>query len=301
MSSSKSITVFGGTGQQGGSVVHSLLADKWKIRVFARSNSSHAAKDLAAKGVEIIVGDVRNEADVAAAVRGMETVFMNLNFWDRDIWDNEFAIGKMMVDVFKNEGVQQVVYSSLPNAEKISKGALKVVHFSGKAKLAEYILSKGFRYAHFVEPSMYYNAWLTFLPAVKIGDEFVIYVPGTGKNAIPMFDASDYGIGVRLVLSDPERFNGKFLQLEGDTLTPGEAIKILSEVSGKHIQCSFLPYDEYEMRFPDTHEIAEMFHYFDDCGYWGPQVPGLHIRMNEGCKSFRSFLEQTRMYEKFLQ
>lgn len=56
---SKILTVFGATGNQGGSVIRTILADpilskEWKIRGITRDPSKQAAKDLVAKGVEVV-------------------------------------------------------------------------------------------------------------------------------------------------------------------------------------------------------------------------------------------------------
>lgn len=56
---SKLITVFGATGNQGGSVIRALLADsilskEFKIRGITRDSTKPAAKELAGKGVELM-------------------------------------------------------------------------------------------------------------------------------------------------------------------------------------------------------------------------------------------------------
>jgi uncharacterized protein YbjT (DUF2867 family) len=56
---SKIITVFGATGNQGGSVVKALLNDtkitqEFKIRGIARDTSKPAAQNLAKQGVEMV-------------------------------------------------------------------------------------------------------------------------------------------------------------------------------------------------------------------------------------------------------
>lgn len=53
------ITVFGATGNQGGSVIRSLLADpvlskEYKIRGITRDLTKEAAKKLSAQGVEMV-------------------------------------------------------------------------------------------------------------------------------------------------------------------------------------------------------------------------------------------------------
>lgn len=57
---SKILTVFGATGNQGGSVVEAVLADptlskEFKIRGVTRDVNKPGAKRLASKGVELVV------------------------------------------------------------------------------------------------------------------------------------------------------------------------------------------------------------------------------------------------------
>lgn len=56
---SKILTVFGATGNQGGSVIKAVLADsvlskEFRIRAITRDASKPAAQALAAKGVEVV-------------------------------------------------------------------------------------------------------------------------------------------------------------------------------------------------------------------------------------------------------
>ena len=56
---SKLLTVFGATGNQGGSIIKAVLADpalsnEFKIRAITRDTSKPAAKALADKGVELV-------------------------------------------------------------------------------------------------------------------------------------------------------------------------------------------------------------------------------------------------------
>ncbi|KAJ4198924.1 hypothetical protein NW757_014862, partial [Fusarium falciforme] len=84
---SKILTIFGATGKQGGSVVEAILADKkfsseFTIRAVTRDINKPAAKELAAKGVDVVVADLSTAESVALAVQGAHTVFVVTNFWE---------------------------------------------------------------------------------------------------------------------------------------------------------------------------------------------------------------------------
>jgi uncharacterized protein YbjT (DUF2867 family) len=61
----KLLTVFGATGQQGGSVVDNLLAD----------HELSSGQALQKKGVEVVAVDFDDAASIAAAVDGASAVF----------------------------------------------------------------------------------------------------------------------------------------------------------------------------------------------------------------------------------
>ena len=76
----KLLTVFGATGNQGGSVIDTVLADpilshEFRIRAVTRNTASDKAKALAVLGVELVQADLDDVAAVSAAVDGAHTVF----------------------------------------------------------------------------------------------------------------------------------------------------------------------------------------------------------------------------------
>ncbi|NUP14226.1 MAG: squalene/phytoene synthase family protein [Polyangiaceae bacterium] len=73
------VLVTGAAGHVGANLVHRLLAEDRDVRVFLRSGSNNEAIDAIeralGKKVERVMGDFRNPSEIAAAVRGCETVF----------------------------------------------------------------------------------------------------------------------------------------------------------------------------------------------------------------------------------
>ena len=71
----KLITIFGGTGKQGGSVAHSLLQNPdFRVRVITRNAQSDASRKLAALGADIAQGD---------GFSGAWGAFVNINSDDK--------------------------------------------------------------------------------------------------------------------------------------------------------------------------------------------------------------------------
>lgn len=82
MSSQKLITVYGATGNQGGSVIASLLQNKtsgFSLRGITRNVESEKAKALAEQGVEVVKADGFVKEQVIEAFRGSWGVFVNTN------------------------------------------------------------------------------------------------------------------------------------------------------------------------------------------------------------------------------
>lgn len=68
MPSSNLLTVVGGTGTQGLSLVNAALQDgSYKIRALTRNVTSSKAKELADRGVHIVKADVNDEASLLKA------------------------------------------------------------------------------------------------------------------------------------------------------------------------------------------------------------------------------------------
>jgi uncharacterized protein YbjT (DUF2867 family) len=79
----RKVFVFGATGQQGSGVVDGLLsiASDFHIVTMSRNASAQKAVDLRSNGVEVIEGDFENQDTLRTILRGIESVFLNLDYW----------------------------------------------------------------------------------------------------------------------------------------------------------------------------------------------------------------------------
>ena len=147
MSSQKLLTIFGSTGNQGGSVIDLVLnkpelQQKYRLRGITRDASSASAQNLASEGVEMVSANINDLESLRKAIRGSYGVFGVTNFWDKDVMSKDIEVqqGKNIFEACKAEQISHFVFSALPNVERLSSGALRrVEHFDGKAEVAEYI------------------------------------------------------------------------------------------------------------------------------------------------------------------
>ena len=77
---SKLITIFGATGNQGGSLAnyilsHPELSQQFKVRGVTRDTSKPAAQKLKDAGAEVVAADLSKSETLAEAVKGSWAVF----------------------------------------------------------------------------------------------------------------------------------------------------------------------------------------------------------------------------------
>ena len=81
---SKLLTVFGATGQQGGSLINHILnspelSKLYRLRGVTRDGSKQAAINLKSRGVEIVEADLDKPPTLVSAIKGSCAVFAVTN------------------------------------------------------------------------------------------------------------------------------------------------------------------------------------------------------------------------------
>ncbi|UZJ56406.1 hypothetical protein CBS101457_005726 [Exobasidium rhododendri] len=278
------ITIFGATGNQGGSVIKAILANptlssKYKIRAVTRDASKPKAQQLAEQGAEVVVADMSDTSSVEKAIKGSTAVFSVTDFWSHKNKDTEVGQGKAVADVSKASGVKHLIWSGLPHVTKLTNGQLKhVEHFDGKAEVSEYIESiKGEDIvATYFMPAFYMSNFLTMIkPADEKTGEFTIVLPfGDGdKTQVPYIDSEkDTGAYVAaILLADPASVNGQHVQAVSQWATPNETANALSDATGKTFKYQDIPADVWAGFLPPpiATELKENMLLIRDYSYYG--------------------------------
>ncbi|CAI6237200.1 unnamed protein product [Periconia digitata] len=276
---SKILVVFGATGQQGGSVVNAVLNDaklstEYTIRGTTRDPGQASAQALANKGVEVVRADVDDAASLKKAFEGAHVVFAStVTVYDGRAYEHEVQHGRALADAAVAVGVPFYIYSTLPNAGKISGNKLKNMgHFDGKEEVEQYIRTLPMKSAFFSPGSFMSNFGATMAPH-PVGDgTYAVFNFVNPETKLPLIDtAGDTGKWIAAILADFPKYEGKVLSAATAFYTFNQIVESMSKASGKSVSYKQLSEKTWRGFLPPTMKdhVAEMLQYFQDYGYYG--------------------------------
>ncbi len=270
------IAVMGATGTQGSGVVKELLTrGRFAVRALTRNPKSEKATALTAQGCEVVQGDLTKPDTLEPAFKGAAGAFLVTNFWDPATTMNETAQGTRAVKAAKAAGVQHVVWSTLPNCKEISGGKYEVIHFTGKALVDLEVQAAGFSYTTFVEAPMYFQNFLGMMAPQPLGD---------GRNgwAVPMNptatcihvgDPTELGRLVARAFEQPAVVGQGQHLAQASELTSWQQMVDTLNAQGHRLAVTQIPNAVFDaFPFPGAQELREMFNYFEDYTYFGPDA-----------------------------
>ncbi|KAA8916607.1 hypothetical protein TRICI_001233 [Trichomonascus ciferrii] len=275
----KVLGVIGATGQQGGSVVDFVLndpqlKDQYIVRAFTRDTSKPSAKALADKGCEVVQGDAEDPVSLQKGLVGVHSLFFMTALMP-GAKVTEYDVGKGIADAAVKAGTQYLIFSTLPYAERISKGKQPVPHFDDKAKVEEYIRSLPVK-SSFYSPGFFMQNFLTAMTPRPLPDGTLAFqCTQNGNTKIPMIDVvKDTGNYVGAILAQPEKYNGKVSFGASEYTSFEEVAKTMSKVYGKQVNYQQVQKKDYLTFLPEAarSDLISMFNYYDNFGYNGPNT-----------------------------
>ncbi len=262
----RTIAVIGATGSQGKSVVENLKKDEsFKIRAITRNVSKY--EGLAH---EVVFADLNDIESLKAAFKDAYGVFAVTNFWENN---DEYSQGKNIVDAAKAMEIKHIVWSTLPNVEKISQGEFSVPHFTGKARVDELISKANFEHFTFVQAPFYFQNLSGMMAAQEQEDGSMGWTMPLDptRKVIHMGDINDIGKIVLGVFQSPDKTgNGSYLSLAAGLYSFNDVINAFDN-NGRQYSYNQVPTDVYSSFFEGAGELAQMFGYFEKYTYMGPE------------------------------
>lgn len=255
MSEQKTILVTGATGKQGGAVLNHLLGGEFALRAMTRNPESDAARALAAKGVEVVQGDLDDNASLKAALQGVWGVFAVQNTWEAGV-EREEEQGKRIARLAREAGVQHFVYTSVGSAERNTG----IPHFDNKWRVEEDVRALGFPSYVILRPVFF----MENLPSPWFLNGDALGTAMKPDTKLQMVAVDDIGrVGAR-AFTDAAALNGREIEIAGDEVTMAESAATLSKGLGRDIQ--FVQYPIEAVR-AQSEDMALMLEWFEAVGY----------------------------------
>jgi uncharacterized protein YbjT (DUF2867 family) len=132
MTTDRTILITGVTGNQGGAVAQALQGTGFHLRGLTRMPEGERAAALARQGVDVVKGDLDDEATLRRALAGAWGIFGVQNTLEAGV-EREEAQGKRLATRAREAGVEHFVYTSVGSAHKRTG----VPHFDNKWRIEE--------------------------------------------------------------------------------------------------------------------------------------------------------------------
>lgn len=278
MSSKRLLTVFGATGNQGGSVIDVVLARpelsaKYALRGITRDPSSSKSQKLASSGVEVVKGDLDDVESLKTAVAGSYGVFGVTDFWSIMSKSREIQQGKNILAACKAADVKHLVFSALPHVSKLSDGKWKnVEHFDAKAEIKLAVeADKGNMIASYYMPAMFLDELKNLIK--DHGEGPTLALPYPDENipwplVAPRKDSGKYVMGL---FEAGDKANGIEVQGVSAWTTPKKLVTELGEQVGKEVHFKSLPGEVFASFLPEAIrlDLGEMFEWIGENSYYG--------------------------------
>jgi uncharacterized protein YbjT (DUF2867 family) len=260
---SKVITVFGGLGAQGSSVVDALLKRAaYKVRVATRDVNSEKAKAAAAKGAELVNAAYDDYPSLVNALKGAHGAWFITTFWEVKDSAKEIAQGAAVAKAAKEVGLNHLVFSSLDSPKKVG---VTQIAFEDKVDIENEIIKTGVPYT-FVDVAWYLNNLESFAGPKKFDPNgpYVIAIP-IGPHGLFAINNSDVGEVFAKVFDNREEYLNKKIHIAGlKAASTQDFADAFNEVFAPH---KFVAVSDFEGFKQATAAFGDafynMYHYYD--------------------------------------
>ncbi len=232
------ILITGATGTIGSALVRTLTAQGVPVRIFVRNLEKAAA--LAAPTVDVAQGDLTDPASIAAAMEGIETVFLLTAAGpDQRTWQGN------VVQAAVDAEVKHIVKLSALGVSPDSPIKLARWH----ADVEQQIVDSGLGYT-FLHPHSFMQNLLGSIEPIKHQGAFY---GATRDGTFSAVDGRDVAAVAAVVVQDPAPHQGQTYAITGpEALSSADMAAQLSEALGKPVQYVDLPPEAFQQALVDA-------------------------------------------------
>jgi uncharacterized protein YbjT (DUF2867 family) len=212
----QTILVTGASGTIGSNVVSELVKNKSvKVRFATRGGKGAPA------GTEAIDFDWDDAAKVAAAVKGVDAVFLLTPFVD-----NAVPMARRLVDAAKAAGVKKIVKLS---AAGVDTAPFQFAKWHREIELM--VEGSGMKYV-LLRPNFFMTNFVGYYPPDAEG---AIYMP-TGNGKAAWMDPRDIAEVAAITLVKPDWDNRALYLTGGEALSVADVAKLISDATGRTVR-----------------------------------------------------------------
>jgi uncharacterized protein YbjT (DUF2867 family) len=251
------VAVAGATGAQGGATARALLRAGLPVRALTRRPDSDRAQQLRRLGAQVAYADFADRSSLDNALAGASALFAVTTPFETDV-DAEVKDGLALLDAAAATGtIDHIVFTSAANADRHTG----IPHFDSKRRIERYLATLGLRWT-VIAPAAFMNQYAEewTLQGLREG---IFGRPMPGHKPLALIAAEDIGAFAALVLTRPDEFNGRRIDIASDVRTSHEIAAILGSACGREVSFREYPIEYAEARSPD---LAAMFRYFATTG-----------------------------------
>ena len=249
------VLITGATGRQGGETARALVGKGFKLRAMTRKPESETAKALSALGIEVVRGDLDDDASLKSALKGTWGAYAVQNTWEAGV-EKEEVQGKRFAQLARDAGVHHFVYASVASAH-LGTG---IPHFENKSRVEQTVKALGFPSYAIIRPVFFMENLTT--PWFLNGANLVSTLsPTTRLQMIATPDIGQYGA---MAFLDQARFHNLEIDIAGDEVTLPQAADTLGRALGTPLTYLQIPIEEVRK---NSNDFALMLEWFERGGY----------------------------------
>jgi NAD(P)H dehydrogenase (quinone) len=278
------ILVTGAAGKTGRALIRALTAKGAAVRALVhRPEQVPTVAEWGAR--EVLVGDMRLQADMDRAVRGVRAVYHICP----NVHPDEVAIGQVAIAAARSAGVRHFVYHSVlhPQTEAMPHHWLKL-------RVEERLFESGLAFT-ILQPAAYMQNVLAHWDQIQAG---VYPVPYAVETRLGMVDLEDVAEAAALVLTTGGHVGATYELAGPEALSQTEVASLLGEGLGRPVHAQVVPLEIWEQSARaaglgdyQVRTLVEMFRFYERYGFWGsPRVLGWLLRRPP--TTFGAFLER---------